>query len=53
MLSDHRKGIYQAFDAAGNVTADERWQAIRVSQGIQIDNETVRIHPLASRAATQ
>ncbi len=45
MLSDHRKGIYQAFDAAGNVTADERWQAIRVSQGIQIDNETVRIHP--------
>jgi len=48
MRSTNRKGIYQAFDAAGNVIADERWQAIRLSSsGVQIDNETVRIAPFS------
>lgn len=47
MLRTIRKGIYQAFDAAGNVIADERWQAIRLAQGVQIDNETVRIAPFS------
>lgn len=42
----HRKGIYQDFDAAGNVRADERWQVITLPDGsIQIDNETVRVAP--------
>jgi len=45
MLSAHRKGIYQAFDPAGNVIADERWQAVRLSRGVQIDNETARLAP--------
>ncbi len=42
----HRKGIYQSFDASGNVEADERWQVITLNDGsIQIDNETVRVAP--------
>ncbi len=42
----NRKGIYQSFDAAGNVDADERWQVITYADGsIQIDNETVRVSP--------
>jgi hypothetical protein len=42
----NRKGIYQAFDAQGNITADERWRFMRtVSGGIRIDNETIRIAP--------
>ncbi len=45
MLRTNRKGIYQALDAAGNVIADERWQAIRHAQGVQLDNETVRVAP--------
>jgi hypothetical protein len=44
----NRKGIYQTFDAAGNVIADERWQAITHADGsLQIDNETVRVGPFA------
>jgi hypothetical protein len=44
----NRKGIYQTFDAAGNVIADERWQAItHVDGSRQIDNETVRVGPFA------
>jgi len=44
----NRKGIYQTFDAAGNVIADERWQAITHADGSrQIDNETVRVGPFA------
>jgi hypothetical protein len=42
----NRKGVYQAFDANGNVTADERWQFIRtLDGGIRVDNETARILP--------
>ena len=42
----NRKGIYQSFDAQGNIEADERWQAITLPDGsIQIDNETVRVAP--------
>ena len=42
----NRKGIYQAFDARGNVIADERWQAITLLDGaLQLDNETVRVAP--------
>jgi hypothetical protein len=48
MLSANRKGIYQTFDPSGNVTSDERWQAIRLPDGsIQIDNETVRVAPFS------
>ena len=44
----NRKGIYQTFDAAGNVIADERWQAItHADSSRQIDNETVRVGPFA------
>jgi hypothetical protein len=44
----NRKGIYQTFDAAGNVIADERWQAVTHADGSrQIDNETVRVGPFA------
>ncbi len=44
----NRKGIYQTFDPAGNVIADERWQAITHADGSrQIDNETVRVGPFA------
>jgi hypothetical protein len=42
----NRKGIYQSFDATGNVVADERWQVITLTDGaIQLDNETVRVAP--------
>ena len=42
----NRKGIYQAFDAQGNIEADERWQVITLPDGsLQIDNETVRVAP--------
>lgn len=46
MTSINRKGIYLAFDARGNVIADERWQVITLTDGaIQFDNETVRVAP--------
>lgn len=42
----NRKGIYQEFDALGNVRTDERWQAIALPDGsIHVENETVRIKP--------
>jgi hypothetical protein len=42
----NRKGIFQAFDAAGNVTADERWRITRtLGGGVRIDTDTVRIAP--------
>ncbi|MCL4505379.1 MAG: putative glycolipid-binding domain-containing protein [Chloroflexi bacterium] len=41
-----RKGIYQSFDAAGSITADERWRWINSLDGaVRIDTETVRIAP--------
>ena len=41
-----RKGIYQAFDANGNVVADERWRSkAMLGGGLRIDTETVRIAP--------
>ncbi len=40
------KGIYQHFDANGNVIADERWQAVpRADGSTQLDNETTRVAP--------
>ncbi|HEY3342071.1 MAG TPA: putative glycolipid-binding domain-containing protein, partial [Anaerolineae bacterium] len=43
-----RKGIYQTFDAAGDVTADERWRiAGMLGGGARIDTDTVRIAPFA------
>ncbi|MCL5996687.1 MAG: putative glycolipid-binding domain-containing protein [Chloroflexi bacterium] len=42
----NRKGVYQAFDADGSVTADERWQFIEtLDSGIRIDTDTARIAP--------
>src|SRR5690242_20434815 len=42
----NRKGVYQAFDADGNVTADERWRFMTtLDGGIRVDTETVRIAP--------
>jgi hypothetical protein len=41
-----RKGIYQDFNAAGEVMSDERWQVSTLPDGsIQVDNETVRVAP--------
>jgi hypothetical protein len=41
-----RKGIYQAIDPRGNVTADERWQAWLGQDGCrQLDSEITRIAP--------
>ncbi len=41
-----RKGIYQDFDARGNVLTDERWQAKTLPDGsIYVENETVRVAP--------
>lgn len=46
-----RKGIYQGFDAAGNVTSDERWQIMlpddpAAGDGLwQIEAEVTRIAP--------
>jgi hypothetical protein len=41
-----RKGIYQAFDAHGDVVADERWRSKdTLDGGVRIDTETVRIAP--------
>ena len=43
-----RKGIYQAFDAAGNVIADERWRwAYGIDGAIRVDMEITRIAPAA------
>ncbi len=43
-----RKGIYQSFDAAGNVMADERWRIARtVGGGARVDTDTVRIAPFS------
>lgn len=43
-----RKGIYQAFDSAGNVTADERWQLIVTGSGAcRVESEITRIAPFA------
>jgi hypothetical protein len=42
----NRKGIYQSFDAAGNVTADERWRiAVTLGGGVRLDTDTARIAP--------
>ena len=44
----NRKGVYQALDANGNVTADERWRLASTRDGgMRIDMETVRIAPFA------
>lgn len=41
-----RKGIYQDFDANGNILTDERWQAKTLPDGsIYVENETVRVAP--------
>ena len=43
-----RKGIYQAFDEAGNVTGDERWRvAGTLDGGVRIDTDTTRLAPFA------
>lgn len=40
------KGIFQHFDAHGNVIADERWQIVpRADGSVQLDNETTRVAP--------
>jgi hypothetical protein len=42
----NRKGIYQAFEADGQVSADERWRALAlVDGGVRIDAEITRIAP--------
>ena len=44
----NRKGIYQSFDADGNVTADERWRiAGTLGGGARLDTDTTRIAPFA------
>jgi hypothetical protein len=44
----NRKGIYQSFDAGGNVTADERWRiAQTIGGGVRVDTDTVRIAPFS------
>lgn len=46
MRKIERKGIYQAFDERGHVSADERWQVTTLLDGaLQFDNETVRVAP--------
>ena len=48
---ENRKGVYQAFDADGSVTADERWRFMTtLDGGIRVDTETVRIAPFPNRA---
>lgn len=45
-MQRNRKGIYQEFDAAGDVRTDERWQAITLPDGsLYVENETVRMRP--------
>lgn len=45
-MQTNRKGIYQEYDAQGNVRTDERWQAQTLANGsLYVENETVRMRP--------
>jgi hypothetical protein len=45
-MQRNRKGIYQEFDAHGDVRTDERWQAITLpDRSLYVENETVRMRP--------
>lgn len=45
-MQRNRKGIYQEYDADGDVRTDERWQMITLPDGaLYVENETVRMRP--------
>lgn len=45
-MQRNRKGIYQEFDARGDVRTDERWQVVTLPDGsLYVENETVRMRP--------